>query len=47
MSEPRRRIWVRDTYLKRGSIGVTVHGKEDTFYNANKIIPPSQYNDCL
>ena len=40
-------IWVRDTYLKRGSIGVTVHGKEYTFYNANKIIPPSQYNDCL
>ena len=40
-------IWARDTYLKRGSIGVTVHNNEYTFYNANKIIPPSEYNNCL
>ncbi len=40
-------IWARDTRLKRGSIGVIVHNGQYTFYNANKIIPPSEYNNCL
>ena len=41
-------ICVRDTHLKRGSIGVIVYGTgKYKFYNGYKIIPSSDYNNCL
>ncbi len=40
-------IWVRDSHLKRGSIGVIVYKNQYTFYTANNIISPSEYNNCL
>jgi hypothetical protein len=41
-------IWARDTYLKRGSIGVIIYGAgKYTFYNDGRILNPLEYKKCL